>query len=127
LPIVREYLDAIEAGATGAALATFYNDDAVQVELPNRLNPQSADSDLSKILRRAELGQKLLRAQRFEIRSEIAQRERVAVEVHWTGILAEPLGSLAAGATLKAHFAIFFEFSGGKISRQRNYDCFEPC
>jgi ketosteroid isomerase-like protein len=35
------------------------------------------------------------------------------------------LGTLAEGAEMKAHFAMFFEFREGKIRLQRNYDCFE--
>jgi hypothetical protein len=27
---------------------------------------------------------------------------------------------------MKARFAVFLEFEGAKIRRQRNYDCFEP-
>lgn len=41
------------------------------------------------------------------------------------GILAVPLGTTPAGAALKAHLAMFFEISDGRISRQRDYDCFE--
>jgi hypothetical protein len=40
--------------------------------------------------------------------------------------LAVPLGELAAGASMRAHFAMFFELEDGRIRRQRNYDCFEP-
>ena len=35
-------------------------------------------------------------------------------------------GGVAAGAEMKAYFAIFFEFKHGRIALQRNYDCFEP-
>lgn len=38
--LIRSYLAAIESGATGEALARFFTPDAIQVELPNRLNPQ---------------------------------------------------------------------------------------
>ena len=34
--------------------------------------------------------------------------------------------TLAAGAEMRAHFAMFLDFDGGLIRRQRNYDCFEP-
>lgn len=78
------------------------------------------------MLKRAEQGQKLLRQQRYEIRSEVAQESRVAVEAQWSAVLAVSFGSLSAGASMKAHFAMFFELTGGRISLQRNYDCFEP-
>jgi ketosteroid isomerase-like protein len=123
---VRSYLAALEHGAVGHALARFFTDDAEQVELPNRLNPAGGRSDLKTLLSRAEQGQRLLRAQRYEIRSEVAQGSRVAVEAVWTGTLAVALGSLSPGAVLRAHFAMFFDIQNGRIRAQRNYDCFEP-
>jgi hypothetical protein len=66
-----------------------------------------------------------LHAQHYEIRSEIAQRSTVAVEAVWTGTLSVALGSLSPGASLRAHFAMFFELESGRIRAQRNYDCFE--
>src|SRR5262245_47455827 len=126
LTTIRTYLEALESGAVGEALARFFTPDARQVELPNRLNQNGGVSDLHTLLRRAEQGQKLLRGQRYEVQSELAQAQRVAIEAIWTGTLAVPLGALAAGATMKAHFAMFFELRDGRICLQRNYDCFEP-
>jgi len=126
LATIRAYLAAIEAGAVGEDLARFFTPDARQVELPNRLNPSGGVSDLPTLLQRAQEGQRLLRSQSYEIKSEVAQAHRVAIEATWSGILGVPLGSLAAGATMKAHFAVFFELSEGRICLQRNYDCFEP-
>jgi ketosteroid isomerase-like protein len=40
-------------------------------------------------------------------------------------VLAIPIGTLAPGDRMKAHFAMFFEFRDGRIALQRNYDCFE--
>jgi ketosteroid isomerase-like protein len=125
LAVVRSYLTALESGALGEALARFFTDDAQQVEFPNRLNPSGGRSDLQTLLSRAEQGQRLLRAQHYEIRSEIAQRSTVAVEAVWTGTLSVALGSLSPGASLRAHFAMFFELESGRIRAQRNYDCFE--
>src|SRR5690606_5596485 len=106
--------------------ARFFVPDAVQIELPNLLNPNGASSDLATILTRAEQGRKLLRRQRFEVQSETAQGSRAAIEAVWNGALAVPLGSLPAGTRLRAHFAMFFEMADGRIRLQRNYDCFEP-
>jgi ketosteroid isomerase-like protein len=122
---VREYLRALEQGASGDELARFFTAEARQIELPNRLNPAGGESDLTTLLKRAEQGQKLLRDQRFEIRSEVAQDQCVAVEAVWTAVLATPLSTLAAGARMKAYFAMFFELDEGRIAVQRNYDCFE--
>jgi ketosteroid isomerase-like protein len=126
LRIVREYLEAVEHTATGEALARFYTEDAIQVELPNRLNPNGGRSDLATLLKRAEQVPNLLRRQTFEVHSALAEGSIVAVEATWNGVLAVPFGTLAAGATMKAHFAIFFELRAGRICAQRNYDCFEP-
>jgi ketosteroid isomerase-like protein len=56
----------------------------------------------------------------------IAHGDRVAVEARWTGTVDVPLPTLEPGTHLKAHIAIFFELSDGRITRQRSYDCFEP-
>ena len=126
LAVVRSYLAAIESGATGDMLARFFTPDAIQVEYPNRLNPRGGESDLATILRRAEQGKRVLNSQHFEVRSETAQESKVAIEAAWSGELAVALGSLSVGATMRANFAMFFEFRDGRIRLQRNYDCFEP-
>ena len=126
LATIQAYLAAVEANATGAALARFYTPDAMQVELPNRLNPNGGQSDLPTLLERAEKVPALLRSQRFVLNAALAQGDRVAIEAVWTGELAVPFGSLTAGSTMRAHFAIFFELREGRIQSQRNYDCFDP-
>lgn len=126
LALVRTYLQALEQSATGEALAAFFARDVVQVEYPNRLNPNGATSDLATLLKRAALVPTLLQRQSYEIVSELAQGERVVVEAIWTGVLAIAFGAVPAGSTLKAHFAMFFELEDGRIRTQRNYDCFEP-
>ena len=123
---VKAYLTALAAGAVGDQLALFFTSDAVQIEYPNRLNPSGGQSDLETILRRAEQGRRVIREQTFELHSVVARDNHVAVEALWTGTLAVPLGTLSAGSTMKAHFAMFFELVAGRIRRQRNYDCFEP-
>jgi ketosteroid isomerase-like protein len=122
---VRDYLAALERGDSGESLRVFFADDMQQIELPNRLNPKGQQSDLAGMLARSQQGKKVLRSQRYETVSAIAQGERIATEAIWTGVLAIPLGTLAEGAEMKAHFAMFFEFREGKIRLQRNYDCFE--
>ena len=122
----RRYFAALEVGATGAALASFYAPEVVQEEFPNRLNPQGARRDLTAILDAAARGQKAMASQRFEIIHELADGDRVAVEFRWSGTLAVPVGSLPAGAEMRGRFACFLEFRDGRILSQRNYDCFEP-
>lgn len=123
---MHAYLAALESGAVGEALARFFTPDAVQIELPNTLNPKGGRSDLTTLLKRAEQGKLLLKEQNYEVYSVLAQGARVAVEMGWSAVLNVPLGTLSAGSSMRAHFAVFFEFRDGQIVNQRNYDCFEP-
>ncbi len=124
--LARRYLAAIEAGATGDSLATFFDPELVQEEFPNRLVPQGATRDLSAVLAGAEQGQKVLAGQSYEIHNVVAQADNLALEVTWRGRLAVPIASLKPGDEMKARFAVFLEFRDGRILRQRNYDCFDP-
>jgi ketosteroid isomerase-like protein len=124
--LVRAYLAAIEAGAVGEELGRYFTEDAVQVEYPNRLNPHGGTSDRATIMARSVQGQHLLAAQHYRVLNLLAEGDRVAVEAVWTGMLAVPLGTLAAGDQMTAHFAMFFLLRDGRIARQHNYDCFAP-
>ena len=126
LDAARQYLAAIQRGAIGDELAQFFTPDVVQEELPNRVSPDGKRRKLAGILEGAERGQKVLSAQRFEIRSAVATGDRVILEVLWVGTLAIPFGTIPAGGEMRAHSAMFLEFRDGKIAAQRNYDCFEP-
>ena len=126
LQTARQYLAAIELGATGDALARFFTPDVVQEEFPNRLVAAGARRDLAAILEGALRGRQVMRAQHFEVRHALATDDRVALEVLWTGTLAVPLGTLPAGGQMRARFAVFLDFRDGRIAAQRNYDCFDP-
>jgi ketosteroid isomerase-like protein len=125
LDAARQYLAAIERGAVGDELAQFFAPEVVQEEFPNRVVPDGKRRKLAAILEAAERGQKVLTAQRFEVRSAVATGERVILEVLWVGTLAIPFGTIPAGGEMRAYSAIFLEFRAGKIVAQRNYDCFE--
>ena len=122
---VRRYLQGIEQGAFSEVKALF-RPDAVMEQLPNRIYPQGLRGTLSQMESAFEKGRKLFSTQTYEIKNAVAQEERVAVEVLWTGTLALGFGNLAAGSQMHCHSAMFFEFVDRKIVRQRNYDCFEP-
>jgi ketosteroid isomerase-like protein len=126
LDAARQYLAAIQQGATGDALARFFAPDVVQEEFPNRVVPDGKRRNLAAMLEGAERGQKVLSAQRFEIRTAIATGDRVILEVLWVGTLAIPFGTIPAGGEMRTYSAMFLEFRDGKIAAQRNYDCFEP-
>ncbi len=123
---VRAYLAAIEAGVVSDELARYFTEDAEQVEYPNRLNPNGGTSDRAALAARSIQGQRVLSVQHYRVKNVLAEGDRVAVEATWTGTLAIPLGTLAPGSTMTAHFAMFFQLSDGLIARQSNYDCFEP-
>jgi ketosteroid isomerase-like protein len=127
----RQYLAAIEAeqsGGTSAATSpfTFLAPDVRQIEYPNQFVPKGAERDLGAIMEAAERGRRVLRSQRYEVRTALANGNEVALEVLWVGTLAVAVGSLAAGDEMRAHFGVFLTFRNGLITRQRNYDCFDP-
>lgn len=122
----RRYLDAISAGAPWEEVAAFYTEDVVQEEFPNRLVPAGARRTLADLESGAARGRTVLTGQRFDVRNAVASGDQVALEVLWTGTLAVPIGSLAPGDEMRAHFGVFLEFRGGRIAAQRNYDCFDP-
>jgi ketosteroid isomerase-like protein len=126
IDVVRNYLNALQSGEAGDALRKFFTDDVRQIEMPNQLNKHGQESNLEYILQRSQLGLKVLQRQQYEIVSEIAQGDRVAIEARWTGVLAIAFGTLGAGTEMKASFAIFFHLRDGRIALQRNYDCFDP-
>lgn len=121
--IVRAYLRAIEQ--RGDSLS-YFAEDAVQEEFPNALAPAGARRSLADLKEANARGQNVLSSETYEIVHLLESGDLVAAEVLWRGVLAVPLRSLKPGDAMKARFAVFFEFHGDKIRRQRNYDCFEP-
>jgi len=126
LETARNYLLAIEQGATGEALARFFTPDVEHQEFPNKLSAHGRRSNLAGMLEGAEKGQKILSKQHYEIRHEMESGNCVVLEVVWTGTMAVAVAGLPAGGEMRAHFAVFLEFRDGRIAAQRNYDCFEP-
>jgi len=126
LAIARRYLEALENGAEGGALAEFFTEDVVQEEFPNRLSPIGAHRDLKALLDTAKKGKRTLRAQKYDILHSIVDGDAVALEVFWSGYLATPVDTLPADSEMRAHLSIWLEFRDGKIIRQHNYDCFDP-
>jgi SnoaL-like protein len=90
--IARRYLQALERGETGAALSKFFAPDVAFEEFPNRLTPLGKKRGLAAALAAAEPGKKAMSNQMYKITDEIAERERVALEVEWVGTLAVPFG-----------------------------------
>ena len=126
LAIARRYLEALESGAEGSALAEFFTKDVVQEEFPNRLSPIGAHRDLSALLDAAKKGKKTLRAQKYDILNTIVDGDSVALEIVWRGYLAQQVDTLPPDSEMRAHLSVWLEFRDGKIARQHNYDCFDP-
>ena len=122
---IQVYLRSIENGDFGY-IASLFSPDAVLEQLPNRIYPNGVRSGVSRMAEAFEKGRKLLSSQAYELKSFVAEGDRLAVEVLWTGTLALAFGNLAVGSQMRAHSAMFFQFKDGKVISQRNYDCFEP-
>jgi ketosteroid isomerase-like protein len=121
----RRYLKAIEDGNAEFVLNLFAPN-AVIEQLPNRIYPNGLRANPSRAAEAFEKGRKIFSRQTYEITNEVPTGDTVALEVLWTGTLAVPFGTLAAGSQMRSHSAMFLEFRAGKIVAQRNYDCFEP-
>jgi ketosteroid isomerase-like protein len=122
---IRRYFDAIEAGVGPEEMAAFFTPDVIQEEFPNRIVPRGARRELKQILAASKRGKQTMETQRFEILHAISVGDEVALEVRWTGTLAEAVGTLPGGFVMKARFAVFIRLVDGRIARQRNYDCFD--
>ena len=83
LGIARRYLQALERGETGAALKEFLAPDVVLEEFPNLLTPLGKKRNLTAALEGAERGRKVMSRQMYKIKQEIADHDRVALEVEW--------------------------------------------
>lgn len=126
IEMARRYLRAIEQGADFDVLAGFYTPDVVQREYPNQLVPAGAERGLAQLREAGERGQQAVASQRYEVRNAMASGDWVALEVTWTAVVKVPIGAIPAGGEMRANFAVFLQFRGGKIARQHNYDCFDP-
>lgn len=118
----------VEAAAVDAlgAIDRYLDPSATQEELPNRIHPAGASYDVAGMRAAALRGRALLASQRYEVVSALADGARVALELAWEGVLAVSAGALAPGARMTARIAMFFEVHGGRITRLRNYDAYDP-
>ena len=125
LAVARAYLTALEENRPADA-AQFFAPDIVQVEHPNRLKPNGDRRGAEAMATAGQQGLKILERQSYEVLNAIAEGDRVALEVLWTGVLAIPLGDLKPGDAMTCWSGIFLDFRDGLIVGQRNHDCFPP-
>jgi ketosteroid isomerase-like protein len=123
---VRRYFETIAEGPAPDVAGGFYTPDAIQEEFPNRFLPNGARRDLAGIREAAARGKDVMARQAFQLLDAIASGDKVVVEAQWSGTLGVDIGPITKGTTMRARFAVFFEFRNGQIARQRNYDCFDP-
>lgn len=126
LALVRRFLDSMENGGNGDAVGSFFTEDAIAVEYPNRITNTTAHRDLAAMRLAGVRGRQACPRQHYELHSAIAMGNLVAVELTWTATIAIALGGTPAGGEIRAHFAAFYECRDGKITAIRNYDCFDP-
>ena len=115
LEIAWRYLQALERGETGAAPKEVLTPDVGLEEFPNLLTPLGKKCDLATALEGAERGEKVMSRQMFKIKQEIADHDRIAVEVEWVGTFAGTPWIHSGWRQMKAFFAVFLEFQEGKI------------
>lgn len=124
--LILSYLRAVEAGATGDALARFYTPDAVLIEHPNQLNRGvEVRRDLAQILEAASKGQSIVAAQHNDVQSVLVEGDRAALTLNWTGTFKVDLPGYKIGEPMRARFAQFYTLRDGRIARQETFDCFE--
>jgi ketosteroid isomerase-like protein len=122
----KAFVAAVAAAGPRASIETFYANDIVQEEYPNLLLPNGAVRDFINLRAAYDKSRHTIAAQSCEIVNAIGSGNCVVLETIWTATLAVGFGKLAAGDTMRARFAQFFEFRDGLIFRIRNYDCFDP-
>jgi predicted ester cyclase len=123
---LQRYLHAVEEFAPATALAAFFTDDVVQQEFPNRLFAGGRRHDLAAMLASSHKGRQILASQKYVLRNAVAEGDRLAAEIEWTGVLRSGFGTVPAGATMRAALGMFFTFRDGKIASIHNYDCYYP-
>lgn len=124
--IAFRYLDALSAFRPTSELDELMTPDMVFTEYPNRIADRGSVRDFATLKASWEKAAKLMRSHRFNVIAAYEQGDTVVLEAQWEGVLAVPLGGLQPGQVMQAHSAMFLDFEGGRIKRQRNYDCFPP-
>ena len=124
--LVRAYLRAIERGEVVGHESDWYVDDAVQIELPNRLIPSGATRDLAALKLAGERGKAIVETQSYEVLDMIESGDKVAVHAIFRATFNMDVLGLPKGQEMVAHFAMFVELRDGRITGHYSYDCFEP-
>lgn len=122
--LTRQFLTALEEFDTGA-LNALLSPDLERIEMPNRLKPEGGAQGKDQVLADAARAETVIRSQSYAVLNTTEADNLVMIEMVWTGVLAIDIGALKAGDTMRAQCVAVFEFTDGRISGLRNYDCFD--
>jgi predicted ester cyclase len=125
LALARQYLKTIESGGTVDEVAQFFASEVILEIFPSRFFPAGSRVNLEGMRSAAERGKKVMASQSYEIKNALAGGDQVALEVEFLGTLLVPFQHLPTGGQMRAPVAIFLTFKNGKITSQRNYDCYD--
>ena len=124
--LVLDFLKMLELRKSSDEFQKFYHSDVEQTEFPNAITRNTTTRTLNDLKESSEKGRKILTKEKYEVKNILSVGDTVILECIFRGTLAIPIGNIAVGEQMTAHFVQIFEFKDGKIFRQRNYDCFEP-
>ena len=108
------------------AYKNILHSEAIFYEYPNLVTKNVQVRIASKGMKSIEMGKQILSAQRYEFFDFTEDENKLVAEGVWTGTMKIDAGSLKQGQQLKAYLCVVIEFKDDKISRVRNYDCYEP-
>ena len=127
LRLVQRYIEFFnDQAATLEGLKSFYDEEVVWQEMPNRFAPKGRTLAYEGILAEWQRGREYVAQQTYTLLTAVVSGNNAAVEIHCVGTLAQPLAGLPAGTQISVRMAIFFRFHGGKIVGQTDYMCYDP-
>jgi ketosteroid isomerase-like protein len=98
-----------------------YREDAELIELPHRLSPDGRRGDREFLRRSAAAVLRMFPDRRMRVLAALADGDRVALEIDWTGTAAATPGGLTAGTVLHTRAASFFVVADGLIVKHTDY------
>ena len=127
LRLVQRYIEFFnDPAATLEGLKSFYDEQVVWQEMPNRFAPKGRTLAYEGILAEWQRGREYVAQQTYTLRTAVVSGNNAAIEIDCVGTLAQPLAGLPAGTQTSVRIAIFFRFHGGKIVSQTDYMCYDP-
>ncbi|MBE2319144.1 nuclear transport factor 2 family protein [Solirubrobacter sp. CPCC 204708] len=102
------------------ALARVLHPEARISEMPNAINRNGSERDVTAAREAFARGKGLLARQSYDVHEVVEAGDTIAARVTWRGTLA------ANGQELTAHIATFTQVRDGRIFRHATYDCYAP-